>query len=79
MPVYVYETEQGRRFEVLQRHDEPALCVCPDTGERCKRVVAASAMKMGRLGRHVLPGDESAVAEGKAWAEKFKAEQGAMR
>ena len=44
MPTYIYEREDGSRFEIKQRITEDALAVCPDTGMVVKRVISAPAV-----------------------------------
>lgn len=39
MPTYVYEREDGTQFELKQRITEDALEICPDTGQKVKRVI----------------------------------------
>ena len=40
MPIYVYETEQGRCFELKQGMSEKPLTHDPETGEPVKRVIS---------------------------------------
>ena len=39
MPTYVYKREDGTTFEVMQRITADPLEVCPDTGQKVKRVI----------------------------------------
>ncbi|HYE57259.1 MAG TPA: zinc ribbon domain-containing protein [Rhodothermales bacterium] len=43
MPTYVYKREDGSTFEIEQRITEPALEVCPTTGQPVRRIPSASA------------------------------------
>ena len=40
MPTYEYKREDGSTFEIIQKMSEPALTVCPDTGQKVKRVIS---------------------------------------
>ncbi len=40
MPTYEYKREDGSRFEILQKMSDPALKICPNTGQKVKRVVS---------------------------------------
>lgn len=40
MPTYVYEREDGSRFEIMQSIREPALEICPETGQPVRRIIA---------------------------------------
>ncbi|MDX2127920.1 MAG: FmdB family zinc ribbon protein [Chloroherpetonaceae bacterium] len=40
MPTYQYQREDGTQFEVFQKISEPALEVCPATGQRVLRVIS---------------------------------------
>ncbi|HEX7070973.1 MAG TPA: FmdB family zinc ribbon protein [Rhodothermales bacterium] len=44
MPTYVYRREDGSTFEFEQRITEPALEVCPTTGQRVKRVISGAGL-----------------------------------
>ncbi len=56
MPIYEYQADgQGcarstKRFEVLQRVDEPALVSCPDCGQPVHRVFSSCAITRGSTG-----------------------------
>lgn len=39
MPTYVYKREDGTTFEIEQRITADALDVCPETGQKVKRVI----------------------------------------
>ena len=39
MPTYLYEREDGTRFELKQRITEDSLVNCPDTGQKVKRII----------------------------------------
>jgi len=41
MPIYVYEREDGTRFEEKQSIKDPKLTHCPNTGQPVKRVIVA--------------------------------------
>jgi putative FmdB family regulatory protein len=43
MPTYVYKREDGSTFEIEQRITEPALKVCPTTGQKVKRIISTPA------------------------------------
>lgn len=43
MPTYVYRREDGSTFEIEQRITEDALEVCPETGQKVKRVITGTA------------------------------------
>ena len=43
MPTYTYRREDGSVFEIEQRISEPALEVCPDTGQKVKRLIRGGA------------------------------------
>ena len=43
MPTYVYKREDGSTFEIEQRITEPALEVCPTTGQPVRRIPSAGA------------------------------------
>lgn len=43
MPTYSYQREDGTIFEVMQRMSEPALSVCPDTGQKVRRMISGGA------------------------------------
>jgi len=43
MPTYVYKREDGTTFEIEQRITEPALTVCPTTGQKVKRIISTAA------------------------------------
>lgn len=40
MPTYVYQREDGSQFEISQKITEDALEVCPDTGQKVKRLIS---------------------------------------
>jgi len=40
MPIYVYETNKGRRFELKQGMSDNALTHDPETGEPVRRVIS---------------------------------------
>ena len=46
MPTYEYEREDGTRFEIEQRITEDALDKCPTTGQRVKRLIAATSFQL---------------------------------
>jgi len=43
MPTYSYQREDGSKFELMQRMSDPALTVCPETGQPVKRVISGGA------------------------------------
>ncbi len=43
MPTYSYLREDGSVFELMQRMSDPALTVCPETGQTVKRVITGGA------------------------------------
>src|SRR5688572_9770274 len=44
MPTYVYRRADGTTFEIEQRITEPALEVCPTTGQAVKRVISGAGL-----------------------------------
>ena len=40
MPIYIYETSKGRRFELKQGMSDPTLTHDPATGEPVQRVIS---------------------------------------
>lgn len=40
MPTYEYRREDGTTFEIMQKMSEDALEVCPETGQKVKRVIS---------------------------------------
>lgn len=46
MPTYEYEREDGSRFEIQQKITDEPLRVCPDTGQKVKRLVSAPAFHL---------------------------------
>ncbi len=40
MPTYEYVREDGSRFEIIQRMSDNALETCPETGQKCRRVIS---------------------------------------
>lgn len=42
MPIYEYEREDGSVFEVMQKINDPALSVCPSTGQKVIKKISAS-------------------------------------
>ena len=53
MPIYVYETKSGQRFEVMQRMADDPLIEHPETGEACRRVITAPQI-MGDYSDHKM-------------------------
>ncbi|TNE73440.1 zinc ribbon domain-containing protein [bacterium] len=43
MATYVYKREDGSTFEINQKMSEPALTVCPTTGQDVKRVISGGS------------------------------------
>ncbi len=43
MPTYRYRREDGSEFEVIQPIIEDALKVCPDTGQRVRRLITGGS------------------------------------
>lgn len=43
MPTYSYQREDGTIFEVMQRMSDPALLVCPETGQKVRRIISGGA------------------------------------
>jgi putative FmdB family regulatory protein len=43
MPTYSYQREDGSVFELMQRMSDPALTVCPETGQLVKRIITGGA------------------------------------
>lgn len=41
MPIYVYEREDGERFELRQDFSEEPLVTDPETGQNVRRIIAA--------------------------------------
>lgn len=63
MPVYVYLSDDGQKFEVLQSHHEPALTHHPETNEPIKRIIATVAgIKTGRAKRGLIVNKKSQAA-----------------
>lgn len=46
MPTYVYEREDGNRFELEQKISEDALTTCPETGQKVRRVIHAGSFQL---------------------------------
>lgn len=42
MPTYEYQREDGSTFEVVQSIKDDALEVCPETGQKVKRIITGS-------------------------------------
>ncbi|MCG8373114.1 MAG: zinc ribbon domain-containing protein [Balneolales bacterium] len=40
MPTYEYRREDGTTFEIIQKMSEAPLAICPETGQKVKRVVS---------------------------------------
>lgn len=40
MPTYEYKREDGSVFEILQSINDPALEICPETGQKVKRMIS---------------------------------------
>src|SRR3954462_4893272 len=55
MPLYEYEceTENGRRFEVLQKFAEAALTVCPTCGGPVRRLLSSPAIQLKGSGFYI--------------------------
>ena len=49
MPTYVYEREDGDRFEIVQKISDEPLELCPETGQKVKKIPSwqGSAMISG--------------------------------
>ena len=43
MPTYSYQREDGTIFELMQRMSDPALTVCPETGQSVRRLISGGA------------------------------------
>lgn len=41
MPIYVYQREDGTRFEELEKMSDEPLTECPTTGQPCKRIITS--------------------------------------
>ncbi len=50
MPTYEYEREDGTRFEIKQKITDDPLEVCPDTGQKVKRLLSAPAFHLKGTG-----------------------------
>lgn len=46
MPIYEYEREDGTVFEFIQKINDEPLSVCPQTGQKVKRLVSQSAFHL---------------------------------
>lgn len=53
MPVYVYEREDGSQFEVKQSIVDSPLDVCPNTGQKVKRVIQPAGLAFKGSGWYV--------------------------
>lgn len=40
MPIYEYKREDGSTFELHQSMKDDALEECPETGQKCKRIIS---------------------------------------
>ena len=40
MPTYEYKREDGSVFEIFQGINDPALKICPETGQKVKRMIS---------------------------------------
>ena len=47
MPTYEYLREDDTVFDHVQRITEPALKVCPTTGQKCKRIIPKRKVPFG--------------------------------
>jgi putative FmdB family regulatory protein len=52
MPIYVYERDDGERFEVRQDFSEDPLQTDPDTGQNVRRVISAPRSMYRGTGHH---------------------------
>lgn len=43
MPTYSYKREDGSVFDIMQRMSDPALTICPDTGQAVRRIISGGA------------------------------------
>lgn len=43
MPTYSYQREDGSVFDVMQRMSDQPLEVCPETGQRVRRIISGGA------------------------------------
>lgn len=43
MPIYEYQREDGTVFEIKQSIKDDALKVCPDTGQKVKRIISQTS------------------------------------
>ncbi|MCB0343894.1 MAG: hypothetical protein KDD66_02190 [Bdellovibrionales bacterium] len=50
MPTYEYEREDGTRFEIKQKITDDPLEVCPETGQKVKRLLSAPAFHLKGTG-----------------------------
>jgi putative FmdB family regulatory protein len=44
MPTYIYQREDGTRFELFQSMSDNALELCPETNQSCRRVIVNSSL-----------------------------------
>jgi predicted nucleic acid-binding Zn ribbon protein len=69
MPTYIYETlpsdpeSEPRRFEIVQRMNDPVLTEDPETGEPVKRLITGGVgIKLPGLKRSTVVNKKSAAA-----------------
>lgn len=43
MPTYEYKREDGTKFEVTQSIKDEALTECPETGQKCRRLISKNS------------------------------------
>ena len=50
MPTYLYEREDGTRFEIEQKITEDPLEKCPETGQTVKRLISGGSFQLKGTG-----------------------------
>ena len=55
MPLYEYEceTENGRRFEIIQKFSDPILTVCPTCGGPVRKLLSSPAIQFKGSGFYI--------------------------
>ena len=50
MPIYEYQREDGTVFEITQSIKDDALEVCPETGQKVKKLISKNSFKLNGSG-----------------------------
>jgi putative FmdB family regulatory protein len=75
MPTYIYEREDGTRFEAKQPITDDPLEKCPETGQPCRRVIPSPpSVQFNGGGFHVndYSSENPGVTGGRTDSEKSK-------